>query len=88
MILLAKNCKCDFVKFQLFKAENLVKKNTILATYQKKNSLNSKTQFEMLKKLQLNYEDLKKLKRFSDSKKISTIMLLPQKNKNIVKQPS
>ncbi len=70
MILLAKKSKCDFVKFQLFKAENLVKKNTILATYQKKNSLNSKTQFEMLKKLQLNYEDLKRLKRFSDSNKI------------------
>ena len=26
MILLAKKSKCDFVKFQLFKAENLVKK--------------------------------------------------------------
>ena len=39
MILLAKKAKCDFVKFQLFKAESLVKKNTTLANYQKKNSL-------------------------------------------------
>lgn len=70
MISLAKKSQCDFVKFQLFKAENLVKKNTILASYQKKNSLNSKTQFEMLKKLQLDYEDLKKLKKFSDRKNI------------------
>ena len=36
MILLAKKAKCDFVKFQLFKAESLVKKNTTLANYQKK----------------------------------------------------
>ena len=36
MIILAKKAKCDFVKFQLFKAENLVKKNTSLANYQKK----------------------------------------------------
>ena len=71
MIALAKKSECDFVKFQLFKAENLVKKNTVLANYQKKNSLNSKTQFDMLKKLELNYEDLKKLKKYSDKKKIN-----------------
>ena len=71
MIKLAKKIKCDFVKFQLFKAENLAKKNAILANYQKKNSLNSKTQFEMLKKLELNYEDLKKLKKYCDDKKIN-----------------
>ena len=29
MIKLAKKIKCDFVKFQLFKAENLAKKNAI-----------------------------------------------------------
>ena len=71
MILLAKKSKCDFVKFQLFKAENLVKKNTTLADYQKKNSLDSKTQFEMLKKLQINYDDLSKLKKFSDRNNIN-----------------
>ena len=70
MIILAKKAKCDFVKFQLFKAENLVKKNTILANYQKKNSLSSKTQFEMLKKLQISYDDLIQLKKFCDKKKI------------------
>ncbi len=70
MILLAKRAKCDFVKFQLFKAENLVKKNTILANYQKKNSLNSKTQFDMLKKLQLNYKQLEQIKKFCDKNKI------------------
>ncbi len=70
MIISAKRAKCDFVKFQLFKAENLVKKNTILAHYQKKNSLNSKTQFEMLKKLEIDYSDLKIIKKFCDKNKI------------------
>ena len=75
MILLAKKAKCEFVKFQLFKAENLVKKNTILANYQKINSLNSKTQFDMLKKLELNYNELKKIKKFCDKKKFSFCVL-------------
>ncbi len=70
MIILAKKAKCDFVKFQLFKAENLVKKNTSLANYQKKNSLNSKTQFEMLKKIQISYDDVIQIKKFCDKKKI------------------
>lgn len=71
MILLAKKAKCDFVKFQLFKAESLVKKNTTLANYQKKNSLNSKTQFDMLKKLELSHDKLKNLKSFCDKKNIN-----------------
>lgn len=71
MILLAKKAKCDFVKFQLFKAESLVKKNTTLANYQKKNSLNSKTQFDMLKKLELSHDKLKDLKNFCDNKNIN-----------------
>lgn len=70
MIALAKKAKCDFVKFQLFKAEKLVKKNTTLANYQKKNSLNSKTQYEMLKKLELSYNEIIKLKKFCVQKKI------------------
>ena len=71
MISLAKKCKCDFVKFQLFRAENLVKKSSPLANYQKKNSLNSKTQFDMLKKLEFDHSQIKKLKKFCDTKKIN-----------------
>lgn len=70
MILLAKKAKCDFVKFQLFNAENLVKKEASLANYQKKNSLNSKTQYGMLKKLELNQDKITKIKNFCDKKKI------------------
>ena len=38
LILKAKECKVDAVKFQTFKAENLVTKDTQKADYQKQNS--------------------------------------------------
>ena len=55
MIKVAKDCGADFVKFQSFKAQNIVTKNSEMAEYQKTN-LNDKklTQFEMLKKLEIN----------------------------------
>ena len=70
MVLMAKKAQCDFVKFQLFRAENLVNKDTALANYQKKNSLNSETQYDMLKKLELTYDNIRLLKSFCDKKKI------------------
>ena len=44
----------DAVKFQTFKAKNLVIKNSPKATYQKKFTNKKETQFDMLKKLELN----------------------------------
>ena len=41
----------DAVKFQTFKAENLVTKSADKAAYQKETTDNSETHFEMLKKL-------------------------------------
>lgn len=46
----------DVVKFQTFKAENLVTKTAEKAQYQKENSGADESQFEMLKKLELNEE--------------------------------
>ena len=46
----------DIVKFQTFKAENLVTKTAEKAQYQKDNSGADESQFEMLKKLELNEE--------------------------------
>ncbi len=64
LILKAKECKVDAVKFQTFKAENLVTKDTQKADYQKQNS-EEDTQFEMLKNLELSKEDFKILKDFT-----------------------
>lgn len=46
----------DYVKFQTFKAENLVTKNASKADYQKANDPESSDQFSMLKQLELSYE--------------------------------
>jgi len=44
----------DAVKFQSFKAENLVSKNAVKAEYQARNTGNNESQFEMIKKLELD----------------------------------
>ena len=46
----------DAVKFQTFKAENIVCKNTAKADYQKETTDAEQSQFEMLKKLELTEE--------------------------------
>ena len=47
----------DYVKFQTFKAENLVQKKAKKAAYQIDNTGNDDSQFKMLKKLELTYEN-------------------------------
>jgi len=44
----------DFVKFQTFKAGNLVTKQAKRAAYQDKNTQDNDSQYEMLKKLELS----------------------------------
>jgi N,N'-diacetyllegionaminate synthase len=53
----ASDSGADIVKFQTFKAENLVSKDARKADYQVINTKNSDTQFSMLKKLELNVND-------------------------------
>lgn len=60
----------DAIKFQTFKTENLVTKSASQAHYQEKNIGKASSQFEMLKSLELSYDDFKKLKDYCDEKKI------------------
>lgn len=60
----------DAVKFQTFKAENLVTYNAKQAEYQIKNLNKQTSQYEMLKKLELTYEEFKELKIYCDNKNI------------------
>ena len=46
----------DVVKFQTFKAKNLVTKDAQQAEYQKQNSGMTESQFDMLSRLELNYD--------------------------------
>jgi len=60
----------DAVKFQTFKAENLVSKNTEKAEYQKRTTSVSESQFDMLKKLELDMETHKELIAYCQEKDI------------------
>lgn len=62
----------DAVKFQTFKAENLVTKDAPKAKYQKETT-GSGNQFDMLKKLELSLEDHSTLKSYCESKGVMFI---------------
>ena len=51
----------DYVKFQTFKAGNLVTKHAKRAVYQDKNTQDNDSQYEMLKKLELSQKDHQEL---------------------------
>ena len=51
----------DYVKFQTFKAANLVTKQAKRAAYQDKNTQDNDSQYEMLKKLELSQKDHQEL---------------------------
>lgn len=52
----AKNAGADIVKFQTFKAKNLVTETAKQADYQVKNTQKSESQFTMLSRLELSYD--------------------------------
>ena len=60
----------DAVKFQTFKAENLIVKNTQKADYQKQTTDASESQFDMIKKLELDVEAHKELIAYCQKKDI------------------
>ena len=62
----AKECGVDCIKFQTFKTENLVTKTAKKADYQVENTKNNDSQFAILKKLELSYDDFKSLKEYCD----------------------
>jgi len=66
----AKDAGADAVKFQTFKAENVVSKLADKAEYQKKTTGSDKSQLEMIKKLELSFGDFVKLKRYCNKKEI------------------
>ncbi len=61
----AKKAGADAIKFQTFKVENFVKKTSPKAEYQKKDRFRE-SQYEMLKRLELSFNDFKKLKEYAD----------------------
>jgi len=60
----------DYIKFQTFKTELAISKKAKKAEYQQKNTGNNESQFEMVKKLELGFEQFKELKEYSEQKGI------------------
>ena len=71
LIDVAAEARADFVKFQTFKAETLVTQTADKAEYQKEITNTNESQFDMLKKLELDYSDHKKLINHCRARKIN-----------------
>ena len=66
----AKESGVDAVKFQIFKSEKLISKSTKMADYQKENLKENISQLDMVKKLELSYEDFIKINEYCKEKGI------------------
>ena len=61
-------CGVDAVKFQTFKASDMITKGAEMAEYQKKNTGEDETQLELAEKLELSFNDYLMLKFYAESK--------------------
>ncbi len=93
----AKSIGVDAVKFQTFIPEKIATRNSIKADYQYINSNDIESQFEMLKKLALDFDDFKIIKNhcldndilfLSSPFDIESAELLKELNLDIIKIPS
>jgi len=66
----AKKAGADAVKFQAFKAEKIATRYAEKAEYQKETTSKEESQFNMLKKLELGYEDFKELYDYAEKTNI------------------
>ena len=64
----AKEAGVDAVKFQVFKSEKVISKSTKMADYQKENLKENISQLDMVKKLELSYEDFIKINEYCKEK--------------------
>ena len=97
LIKIAKKCNADFIKFQIFKPENVVTKKAKKSKYQKLSSKDKETQQDMIKKFHLKYSFFKKIKKECKKNKIKflcspfdieSLMYLNSMGEKIIKIPS
>lgn len=62
----AKRAGADCVKFQTFVTEEIISKYAEMAEYQKKNTGKEESQFEMVKRLELSFDEFRKIKEYCD----------------------
>lgn len=73
LIDVAVEAKVDAVKFQTFKTEKIVGKFASKAEYQIENTGEEESQYDMVKKLELSYDDFRELKKYCDERNITFI---------------
>lgn len=66
----AKDAGADCVKFQTFISKNIVSKNAVKAEYQKQQTQAEESQHDMLKKLELSFDEFVELNEYCKSKDI------------------
>jgi len=66
----AKRAGADAVKFQTFTAESLVNPGTAKADYQKRADSQDESQLEMIKRLELSFEDFRKLSEYCRDREV------------------
>lgn len=66
----AKEAGADCIKFQTFVSENIASKNAVKAEYQKKQTNVSESQLDMLKKLELSFDEFCELSEYCKEKDI------------------
>ena len=70
---IAKKSGADAIKFQTFKANKLASKEADKAKYQKETTDSNESQVDMLKKLELSYDEFKQVKNYCLEKEIEFI---------------
>lgn len=66
LCLAAKNAGADAVKFQTWVTEKIITENVRQADYQAENTGSNQSQFDMLKTLELTYDEFRDLKRYCE----------------------
>lgn len=66
LCLAAKNAGADCVKFQTWVTEKIITKSVAQAEYQQENTGIEQSQYDMLKKLELTYDDFREIKEYCD----------------------
>ncbi len=66
----AKESGADIVKFQTFKTDLCITKDTPIVDYQKENCIEKNTQYELVKNLELSFEQFEDLKNYSEKLEI------------------
>ncbi|MCM1398923.1 MAG: N-acetylneuraminate synthase [Clostridium sp.] len=66
LCLAAKEAGADAVKFQTWITEKIITKAVKQADYQSQNTGSEKSQYDMLKELELSYDDFREIKRYCD----------------------